>query len=146
MRMRGAVAGLLMAAPAAAQPAVIAEAQAFMAAYAKDLAAGDRAAVAARYSRAGAYALGFAPKRFDAHAVIVANYAGSGWQKPAAFAWRDLSYEPIGPDAVAVTGGFDWTAEQAGEPVRFAYTGILRREAGTLRIRIEHENPLPAGQ
>lgn len=140
------VASLALIAAADTPPPIVAEAQAFMDGYARELAAGDRTALAARYSRTGAYALGGAPKRFDDHATIAGFYAGPDWTKPAAFAWRDLSFEPLGPDAVAVVGHFDWTTDPKQPPMRAAYTGVLRRENGALRIRIEHENKLEAGK
>ena len=138
------IASLALVAAVDAPAPIVAEAQAFMNDYARDLAAGNRAAIAARYSREGAFALGWSPKRFDDHATIVKNYAGSSWTKPAAFAWRDLSFEPLGPDAVAVVGHFDWTTDPKQPPMRAAYTGVLRRENGALRIRIEHENKIEA--
>ncbi len=39
------------------EQAIVTEAQAFMAGYARDLKAGDRQGIAARYSRNGAYSL-----------------------------------------------------------------------------------------
>lgn len=138
------------AAPAeAAQPAaavaefpVAREAEAFMAAYARDLLAGDRAAIAARYDRRGSWLMGGGRKRFMTLSETAAVYAGADWQPPAAFEWRDLSYEPLGPDAVAVVGQFVWT--RAGEaPRTFSYTALLVRQDGALRIRIEDEDPLP---
>jgi len=145
--MRVALAAILAlaASPAAAlaeaEAPVVAEARTFMDAYARDLLAGDRPAIAGRYSRSGAYAVGWSAKRFDLHDAIVANYAGDQWQKPESFAWRDLSFEPVGPDAVAVIGNFEWG--RGGERRAFAYSALLRRENGTLRIRVEHENLLP---
>lgn len=138
---------LLLAAPAtAAEAPIVAEARAFMNAYARDLAAGDRTAITARYSGDGAYALGFAAKILQTPREIAALYAGPGWQKPVAFAWRDLSFEPAGPDAVVVTGGFEWTADAGKEPGLFAYTALLRREANGLRLRLEHENPVASAR
>ncbi|HEU0055269.1 MAG TPA: hypothetical protein VFQ39_18910, partial [Longimicrobium sp.] len=45
-------------APSAREAALVEEARAFMAGYARDLAAGDREAVAARYDDRGAYMVG----------------------------------------------------------------------------------------
>lgn len=143
------VMGTLALALAAAPPAGAggpatgceAEGQAFMAAYAENLVAGDRAAIARRYSAEGAYMNGFSPKEHHALDAITRRYAGNGWTKPDAFAWRDLSYETLGVDACVVTGGFTWT--QDGASGEYAYTALLRRENGTWRIRVEHENELP---
>ena len=143
------VTGILAFALAAAQPAAAAtqvtgceaEGQAFMASYAADLVAGDRAAIARRYSADGAFMNGFSPKQHHALDAITRRYAGDGWAKPDAFAWRDLSYETVGTDACVVTGGFTWT--QDGASGEYAYTALLRRENGTWHIRVEHENELP---
>lgn len=124
---------------------LVREAETFMAAYAKDLAAGNRPAIAARYSRDGAHMLGFGPAKLRSHADLVTRYASSEWQPAKRFAWRDLTYEVLGPDAVLVVGGFEWDDGDGKPAGQFAYTGLLRRENGALRIRVEHENPLPAG-
>lgn len=133
---------LLIAAMLAATPVDCArDVPKFMDGYAADLRAGDRAAIAARYSRSGAYLLGFEAKRLHTPAEIAARYAGPGWQKPDGFAWNDLTVETAGPDACLVTGGFTCTAKGRSAPA--AYTGLLVREDGMLRLRIEHENLLP---
>ena len=128
---------------AADEAAITTEAEAFMADYAEDLRRGNRAGIAARYDRRGAYMMGQGRKIFGTHAQMTAHYAGPRWTPPAAFEWRDLSYEPLGADAVAVVGQFVWT--RAGEaPRTFSYTGLLVRQDGALRIRIEDEDPEPA--
>lgn len=151
MLMLGAVQG----APAIAQPPgqaaeaeapVVAEARAFMAAYARELAAGDRAAMAARYDRRGSWVMGRGRKLYSTHAETVAVYAGPQWQPPAAFEWRDLSYEPAGSDAVAVVGTFLWTAAAGRPPLTYSYTALLVRQDGVLRIRIEDEDAAPTGR
>lgn len=118
------------------------EGASFMQSYAAALKAGDRAGIAARYSDAGAFFNGFAPKTLDSRAAIEKFYVSGTWQKPDAFEWSDLSFEAVGADACLVTGAFRWTA--AGQPADFAYTALLRRESGSWRIRLEHENPLPS--
>lgn len=137
-------ASLLAAVPAVAQRAeapIIAEAREFMATYARDLIAGDRAAVAARYERRGAWRLGEGGGEFDTHARIVAGYAGPRWTAPHRFEWQELSYRQAGTDAVAVNGRFLWTPAD-GRPLLFSYSSLLVREAGALRIRLENERPL----
>jgi len=129
----------LLAIPARAAD-IVTEAKAFMAAYAQDLAKGDRAALAARYDREGAHMIFAGQREFATHAQIAADYAKT-WQPPASFEWRDLTYEPAGPDAVVVTGGFLWGLKSGVMPV--AYTALLRRQDGALRIRLEHETPEP---
>lgn len=64
------------------------------------------------------------------------------WSPPASFEWRGLAYEPVGPDAVVVTGQFLW-GEASGAPLTFSYTGLLVRRDGRLRIRLEDEDPAP---
>jgi hypothetical protein len=133
---------MLLASLAAPVPQVDCKvaAPAFMASYATDLLAGDRPALVARYAARGAYFLGFEAKSFDAPATIAQHYAGAAWQKPDAFSWQALSVEQLGPAACLVTGGFRWTAR--GRTMDFAYTAVLRGEAGGLKIQLEHENPL----
>ena len=139
----------LFATPLAAQPAeppVVAEARTFMAAYAEALSAGDRAGIAGRYDRTGAYHLGNGHKSFETHAQIVALYAGQNWQRPHRFEWRDLSYEPIGADAVVIAGQFAWTLREGAEPIVYSYSALLRRQDGVLRIRLEDESRAPPRQ
>ena len=136
----------LFAAPLAAQPAeppVVAEARAFMASYAQALVAGDRAGIAARYDRNGAFAMGNGRKSFGPYARIVEQYASAQWQPPFRFEWRDLSFEPIGNDAIVIAGQFAWTRSEGAEPAIYSYTALLRRQDGVLRIRLEDESTRP---
>lgn len=136
-----AFAGPLAAQPSARpEPAMVAEARAFMAAYADALRAGDRAGIAGRYDRNGAFTLGNGRKSFETHAGITALYAGSDWQPPHRFEWRNLSYEPVGHDAVVIAGQFAWTPREGAEPLVYSYTALLRRQDGALRIRLEDES------
>ena len=131
------------ATPLAAQPAeppVVAEARAFMASYAADLQQGNRAGIAGRYDRSGAFFLGNGGKTFETHARITAQYAGAQWQPPHRFEWRDLSYELVGPDAVVIAGQFAWTPREGAEPRVYSYTALLHRQDGALRIRLEDES------
>ena len=140
---------LFASAPLAAQPAerreapVVTEARGFMASYAEALLAGDRAGIAARYDRNGAFALGNGRKSFGPYERIVAQYASAEWQPPHRFEWRDLSYEPIGNDAVVIAGQFAWTPREGAEPAIYSYTALLRRQDGVLRIRLEDESTRP---
>lgn len=137
---------LAFAVPLAAEstePPVVAEARAFMADYARALIAGDRAGIAARYDRTGAYMLGNGRKAFGPYARIVAQYASPQWQPPHRFEWRDLSFEPAGPDAVVVAGQFAWTRRDDTEPSIYSYTALLHRQDGVLRIRLEDESSAP---
>ena len=119
-----------------------AEAEAFMAAYARDLLAGNRAAIAARYDRRGAWRVGGGQKSFDRWPDIRDFYAGPDWSPPASFAWDDLSYEVIGPDAVVVAGLFRWGIG-GGRTIILSYTALLVRQGRELRIRLEDESRAP---
>ncbi len=138
-----ALAAPLAAQPAEYEPPIVAEARAFMVTYAEALRAGDRAGIAGRYDRTGAFSLGNGRKSFETHAQIVAQYAGPDWQAPYRFEWQDLSYEPLGPDAVVIAGRFAWTPREGAEPVIYSYTALLRRQDGALRIRLEDESTRP---
>jgi hypothetical protein len=122
---------------------VVEEARTFMEGYARDIRAGDRAAIAARYDRTGAYRLGNGHKEFQPYDSIVALYQRPGWSPPAAFEWHDLSFEGIGPDAVVIAGRFLWSEPAVTTPVRVSYTALLRRQDGVLRIRLEDESADP---
>lgn len=124
----------------AAQDRLTAEATSFMAAYADELRAGDRAAIAARYDRRGAWRVGDGTAVLDGWERISAIYASNQWQPPAAFEWRDLAYEPAGPDSVIVVGRFAWTPAAGQAPLVFSYTALLIRQDGALRIRLEDES------
>ena len=137
---------------ASAAAGVVEEGRTFMEGYARDLLAGDRAAVGARYDRSGAYFLGNGRKEFTPYDSIVAQYAGASWKPPASFAWRDLSFEPAGPDAVVVAGQFVWGSAAGAPSLTMSYTALLHRQEGMLRIRVENESfdpatlpPRPAG-
>jgi hypothetical protein len=120
--------------------AITDEARAFMDAYARDLLAGDRAAIGARYDRSGAYLLGNGSKQFSPYDSVVARYKDARWTPPNAFEWRDLSFEPIGSDAVFVAGLAAWTNASGSEPIILSYTAVLKRQDGSLRIRLEDES------
>lgn len=131
------------AAPSAPPRGVADEARSFMDAYARDLLAGDRAAIAARYDSAGAYFVGNGRKEFEPYEAIRSRYAGAEWAPPRSFEWRDLSYEAAGPDAVVVTGLFAWGTCPGAPPLVISYTGLLVRRGGGLRIRLEDESVDP---
>jgi hypothetical protein len=124
----------------AAAAALVSEAQAFMREYADDLAQGRRDAIIARYDPRGVYFVGNGRKQLLPTDSIVASYRGR-WQPPASFAWRDLSYEAAGPDAVVVTGLFDWGLPD--RTIQMSYTGLLLRQGGRWMIRLEDESVAP---
>jgi hypothetical protein len=138
----------LVPAAAAAQPpattaadaAIVAEARVFMAKYAEDLWQGNRAAIAARYDPTGAWHVGPGRAELESWDQINRRYRGR-WAPPASFQWRELAYEPLGPDSVLVVGGFDWWPQKKADqpPLQYSYTGLLVRRDGQLRIRLENE-------
>lgn len=124
-----------------AEPDIVVEARAFMEGYARDLLAGDRAAIAGRYDRDGAWMVHAGETRLIPHDAIARRYAEQ-WSPPAAFEWKDLVFIPSGPDAVTVVGRFVWTSE--GETGLLSYHGQFVRENGELRILVEDEALVPA--
>ncbi|HVG43748.1 MAG TPA: hypothetical protein VM890_03430 [Longimicrobium sp.] len=143
---------LLGCAPAAARGAgprpatdpatLVAQAQAFMDAYANDLRTGARERIADRYDPRGAWLVGEGRKELHPASAIRARYL-SQWSPPASFEWRDLSYEAVGPDAVMVTGLFLWGVG-AERRITCSYTALLLRQENLLRIRLEDESCAPA--
>ncbi|WP_296595579.1 nuclear transport factor 2 family protein [Phenylobacterium sp.] len=125
-------------AAAAPKSPILTEARRFMDGYARDLAHGDRAAIAARYDRTGVFFLVAGGREFVTHEALTKDY-GESWSPPKSFAWRDLHFDPVGADAVVINGSFVWGTEK-GEQV-ITYTGFLRRQDGQLRIRLEDETP-----
>lgn len=119
--------------------ALVSEAQAFMESYARDLRAGERDGLVGRYDPRGAYMLGDGRKAFLPPDSIRAIYHGR-WQPPASFEWRDMSYEPVGPDAVVVTGQFVWGVSAERQLPPYSYTALLVRHDGRFRIRVENES------
>jgi hypothetical protein len=117
-----------------------AAAVAFMSQYADDLRAGDRARIAARYDRRGAWRVGDGLAQLDTWDSISAVYASERWQPPAAFEWQDLAYELAGQDSVVVIGRFAWTPVAGQPPMVFSYTALLVMQEGALRIRLENES------
>ena len=140
MRILMHFAALLLFAGSAHAATPVEEATAFMASYADDLRAGNRTAIAARYDRSGAWRVGDGMAQLDTWERISAIYASAQWQPPAAFEWRDLAYEPAGPDAVVVVGRFAWTPAAGQPPLVYSYTALLIRRDGVWRIRLEDES------
>ncbi|HEX6573521.1 MAG TPA: hypothetical protein VF042_01005 [Gemmatimonadaceae bacterium] len=117
------------------------DAREFMAGYAEDIRNGRRQAIAARYDRRGAYRVGEGEKTLESWELIRAAYM-TQWSPPVNFAWRDLTYEVLGPDSVMVIGLFDWGLLD-GRRIAFSYTALLVRQDGELRIRLEAESMNP---
>lgn len=115
-----------------------AEAQDFMAGYAEDLLSHDPDAIAARYSRRGAYLVLPGSRALVSYDSIRSEYRAASGQGPNVFEWQDLSYDVLHDDAVAVVGTFRSESVEGG--VLGSYTGLLVREDGELRIRLESES------
>lgn len=124
------------------EDALVAEAQAFMESYATDLREGRRDAIIERYDPRGTYFMGHGQKRFVTLDGLKAIYHGTQWQPPVTFAWRDMSYEPVGPDAVVMIGLIDWGLNPE-VTIHISYTGLLLRRDGRWMIRLEDEDAAP---
>jgi hypothetical protein len=129
---------------AAAEAPILGEARTFMAGYARDLIAGDRAAVSARYDRRGAYVVVGGAARHEAYSAIAAEYHSPRWSALPRFQWHDLMYIPTASDSIVVAGRFSVQPDGRPDPIFFSYSNLLVRQDGVLRIRMEHETPEPA--
>lgn len=125
------------------------EVREFYDAYAEDLRRHRREAIAERYDPRGVFFLGNGNKTFETFASVKNSYL-TKWAGPKSFAWRDLSFEVLSPEAAVVVGLFEWQTE-AGQTMTFSYTGLLLKRGGRWRIRVEDEStrpprpPAPAG-
>jgi hypothetical protein len=114
---------------------------AFFDSYAEDLRQERREAIANRYDRRGAYLMGNGSKRLQTFEQIKDLYL-TKWSGPKSFAWKDLSVEVISKNVVAVLGKFEWVTT-SGQSMNFSYTGVLIKQKGEWRIRIEDESMAP---
>lgn len=122
--------------PAGSIQSVDDEARGFMSAYAEELRTGNRAAIAECYARSGAVIILNGIVGHVTQEALAAHYS-SDWTPPQSFAWVDLSFQPMGRDAVSVTGQFRWGTDANILP--YSYTGLLKRDDGILRIVLENE-------
>jgi hypothetical protein len=125
----------------------LASAKVFMLEYGNDLLGGKREAIINRYDPRGHYRLGNGKKAFLSLDEVKENYLGK-WNPPISFAWRDLSFEAIGSDAMVVSGLFDWETS-SGEKRTYSYTSLLLLQNGAWKIRLEDESralPPPAAK
>jgi hypothetical protein len=116
------------------------EAKRFMREYGVDLRNHDRAGIAARYARSGATVIFNGERNARSFDEIETRYREQ-WIGPDSFDWQNLAFEVLGPDSVLVTGEFDWGGQDGIE--RYSYSGVLQRQQGELRIRLEVESLLP---
>lgn len=115
------------------------DARRFMREYGEDLRNYDRAAIAARYDRDGATVIFNGERNARTFDEIEARYREQ-WIGPVSFDWQNLAFEVLGPDSVIVTGEFDWGTPDGIE--KYSYSGVLQRQEGELRIRLEVESLL----
>lgn len=118
------------------------EARIFMSDYATLLRLRDRAGLANLYNREGAWRVGEGQSQLESWRSIRDNYRRR-WQPPASFEWQDLAFEPLGADSAVVTGRFSWGYSDGRSPRACSYTGLLVRQQGELRIRLEDESCAP---
>ena len=64
------------------------------------------------------------------------------WSGPKSFGWKDLSVEVISNESVVVTGLFEWQTV-SGTTHNYSYTGLLIKQEGKWRIRLEDESTTP---
>ncbi|MEJ7623873.1 MAG: DUF4440 domain-containing protein [Pyrinomonadaceae bacterium] len=118
------------------------EIKAFFDSYAEDLRFARREAIANRYDSRGYFRMGNGSKRLASFEETKERYL-KRWTGPKSFDWRDLSIEVLSPDAAVVTGLFDLESA-AGQKLTFSYTGLLIKQAGKWRIRVEDESVVPS--
>jgi len=112
----------------------------FMDTYAEDVSAGDRKALANRYSRRGTIFIGGEWKEELTFDKLSREYATS-WKPPVAFRWQDLAFEKLGDQSVLVTGGVARSDKPGAESTSHSYAVLLVKEDGALRIRMESGAP-----
>ena len=137
--------GATQTAPPTGWGEVAADAPAFMETYARDLRAGDREAIIARYDPAGVWLVSAGRGRRLGGDEVSGLYRSDQWSAPQAFEWQDLAFIASGPDAVVVTGRFVWTRAN-GVARTIAYHALLVRIDGDWRIRVEDETPVALGR
>ncbi len=116
--------------------------RAFYESYAEDLRHQRRDAIVDRYDPRGVYFMGHGAKTFKSLESVRSHYQ-TRWTGPKSFEWRDLTFEVVSPDAAVALGRFAWQGE-TGDTIVCSYTGLLIKQQGKWRIRVEDESrPLP---
>jgi len=116
----------------------------FFDSYAEDLRGHKREAIADRYDRRGVYMVGNGSKALVPFAQLKERYL-TKWTGPKTFNWKDLSVEVLSKDSAVVTGLFEWQSA-SGTTHNYSYTGLLVRQDGKWRIRLEDESTSPTKQ
>ena len=115
------------------------EVREFLTAYAEDIRHHRREAIVNRYDRRGIFALGNGGKSFDSFETVKKNYQ-TDWIGPMSFEWDDVSVEVLSPEAAVVAGRFKWQPPKTEQPQIYSYTGLLVKDSGQWRIRLEDES------
>ncbi len=113
----------------------------FFDSYAEDLRGHKREAIADRYDRRGVYMVGNGSKSLVPFEQVKERYL-TKWSGPKSFNWKDLSVEVISKESVVVTGLFEWQTA-SGTTFNYSYTGLLIKQEGKWRIRLEDESTAP---
>ncbi|MBK9153213.1 MAG: DUF4440 domain-containing protein [Chloracidobacterium sp.] len=114
----------------------------FFDSYAEDLRSHKREAIADRYDRRGVYLVGNGSKAFMPFEQLKDRYL-TKWSGPKSFKWKDLSVDVISKNTAVVTGLFEWQ-DQDGTTFNYSYTGLLIKQEGKWRIRLEDESTEPS--
>jgi hypothetical protein len=114
------------------------EVREFYNSYAEDLRQHRREAIADRYDPHGVFFLGQGFKRLESVEATKNHYL-TKWTGPKSFEWKDISIEVLSPGAVVVVGRFEWQTD-TGETWSYSYTGLVIKESGRWRIRVEDES------
>lgn len=120
--------------------ALYSAARAWFEGYARELQAGDRSAIIARYHHDGAWMVRNGVPKLLSFAELEARYRQPAWQPPVHFEWRDLVLEIIGEGGLLGVGQLLWTVEGTNKAQLYSYTGLLVQVDGQWRIRLEDEN------
>ena len=123
-------------------PDLIASANRFYDAYAKDLRAGNGGALAQYYAPQGALIV-IGGHRMQLTRSNIDSIYRTSWKGPAYFAWDTLSFDSLSPGLVLVNGGFRWQAAGSRDTAQFIYVSLLEAVDSGLALRFEHETPSP---
>lgn len=110
----------------------------FFNSYAEDLRRHRGEAIAERYDSRGYFRMGNGTKTLVSFEDNKKRYL-SDWAGPKSFEWKDLSIEVLSKDSAVVTALFDWQVG-VGEARTYSYTGLLIKQSGKWRIRVEDES------
>jgi hypothetical protein len=121
-------------------PDLIASANRFYDAYARDLRAGHGGALAQYYAPQGALIVIGGHRMHLSRSSIDSIYRTS-WKGPAYFVWDTLSFDSLSPSLVLVNGGFRWQAAGSRDTTQFIYVSLLEAVDSGLALRFEHETP-----